>query len=77
MAIYIQYICKNSKCDNIFLAEDIGNWSEPQKWRYCPECEAKGFEVIRKKPITENLANRMQKLRSKKRSNNILLDCVN
>lgn len=49
---YIQYICKNPKCDSIFLAEDLYNRSTPEHWRYCPECEAIGFEVIR-----ENLKN--------------------
>jgi predicted RNA-binding Zn-ribbon protein involved in translation (DUF1610 family) len=38
---YIQHTCPN--CGEAFLGEDILKRKSLQEWRYCPECESKGF----------------------------------
>lgn len=40
---YIQHICKNKKCDRIFLDKDLTNADAPQTWKYCPICVRLGF----------------------------------
>jgi len=44
---YMQFICKNQNCGRIFIAEDLYERKTPEKYRYCDECEAKGFPIIR------------------------------
>lgn len=51
--IYVVHVCKNSKlgdkeenyCNNCFIDVDkTGATTYPPTWKYCPECEAKGFK---------------------------------
>lgn len=54
--VYIVHHCKNTKlnpkdkdyCNNCFIDVDKNNSQSPPKWKYCPECEAKGFKNPRK-----------------------------
>lgn len=48
--VYMQYVCKNPSCDAIFIAQDLYGRATPERWRYCPVCEAKGFPVIKNDP---------------------------
>lgn len=50
----MQYICKNPECDCMFIAEDLYGRKTPETFRYCPECEKKGFTQIRR----DNLNNK-------------------
>ena len=54
---FMQYFCKNPECGAIFIAEDLCNRKKPETWRYCPDCEAKGFPVIRQDPDLEKNRN--------------------
>lgn len=54
MTLYITHFCKNPKCNNIFLDKDIYKRNAPQSWRYCLDCEAKGYPVIKKDPNADN-----------------------
>lgn len=52
--VWMQYYCKNEKyCGAFFTWHDLAGWRSPQTWRYCHECEAKGYPVIRVKPVSE------------------------
>ncbi len=53
--LYIAHVCLNSKlprnhkdyCERGFIAESTyTNTITEQCWKYCPECEAKGFPII-------------------------------
>lgn len=75
--LYVTHTCKNSKrktkdpdyCFNAFVAEDYTNAQcYPPTWRYCPDCEAKGFsneeELKKKQAIYERQRQlRMESLR--------------
>lgn len=52
--IFMQYFCKNPNCNNIFIAEDLYGRKTPETFRYCPECEANGFPVIREDVKNQN-----------------------
>lgn len=44
---FMYHYCKNPKCGKAFIAEDFHRRMTPQGGRYCDECEAIGFPVIR------------------------------
>lgn len=75
---YIAHACLNSKlskndkdfCERGFIAEAPSKETcAEQCWKYCAECEAKGFPVITKKPINEKLKAKMTKARAAKNKN--------
>lgn len=49
---YVMHVCKNSKlkpnnpdyCDRAWIDEDLHNTQKPPTWKYCVECEKKGFK---------------------------------
>ena len=50
---YVIHICKNSRlqpneadyCDRVWIDKDLHNAQDrPACWKYCPECEKKGFK---------------------------------
>lgn len=44
ITIYMQYTCKNKKCQRAFIDEDLRGRMTPETWKYCPECvEKHGF----------------------------------
>ena len=58
--IYVVHVCRNSKlptddpnyCNNCWIDVDKTHATTfPPTWKYCPECEAKGF----KNPKTRNV----------------------
>jgi len=62
----MQYFCKNHECKRIFLAEDLGQWTKPQAWRYCFECESGQYPIIREKPVTEFTKIKIKKMLASK-----------
>lgn len=59
--VYVTHTCKNSKlpktdpnyCFNAWIDEDKTNVHDtPPTWKYCPECEKKGFKNPKKKKYT-------------------------
>lgn len=84
--LYIAHVCLNSKlkplvkgqkhpdfCDSGFV--DISPTSSTigeQCWKYCPNCESKGFPVIKhpkKKILNENQKNALKKSRKSTNGN--------
>ena len=60
----MQHICKNPECNRIFLAEDLYKRTTPETFRYCTDCEKKGFPKIRfdrknKKMVRETAFGRL------------------
>lgn len=41
---YVVHFCKNPECNNCWIDEDRYNSMKPPRWKYCPECEEKGFK---------------------------------
>lgn len=78
--IFITHTCKNSRlksndpnyCFNGWVDEDKHNSMKPPLWKYCPECEAKGFKNPKTRKCTrtpeqiESFKQRMQKYRANK-----------
>lgn len=61
---YMQYVCKNPDCERMFLEKDLYRRITPETFRYCEECEKKGFPKIRfdvkkGKPPKNNLRRRL------------------
>ncbi len=49
---YVVHYCKNKKCNNSWIDEDITNAkSRPPQWKYCPECCQKNGYENQTKPI--------------------------
>ena len=78
--IYVVHHCKNSKlkptdenyCNNCFIDIDKTNCTtHPPTWKYCPECEKKGFKNPRTRQVTrtpeqiEAFKQRMAEYRAK------------
>jgi hypothetical protein len=60
MAIYVAHDCKNTECNNRWLEVDLYNaQSIPPKWRYCPECQAKGMKS-EKNPLRVSQGSKLQ-----------------
>lgn len=55
---YMQFICKNQDCGRMFIAEDLYERKTPEKYRYCAECEANGFPVIRQDEKNKKMVRR-------------------
>ena len=74
---YVIHLCKNSHsstdyCDRVWIDEDRTNAeSYPPTWKYCPECEKKGFKNPKRKNLTDEqrakLAERLKKAREAKK----------
>ena len=74
---YITHVCLNSRldksnrdyCDRGFvdICPTRATQSE-QCWKYCPECEAKGYPKIFKKPIDQSKVERGKKLQARLRN---------
>lgn len=65
---YVMHICKSNDCNNAWLDMDEYNATAyPPKWRYCPDCKAKGLKE-KKDPAKilrgQELADQMKKKRS-------------
>ena len=42
---YVIHVCKNPNCNNCWIDEDRYNAQDrPPQWKYCSECEKKGFK---------------------------------
>ena len=80
--VYVNHTCRNARlkptdadyCNNCFVDVDRTNCTtHPPTWKYCPECEAKGFKnpKTRKKTQTpeqiEAFKQRMAKFRESKK----------
>ena len=50
---YIVHFCKNPECNNCWVDEDLHNSTKPPRWKYCTECEAKGFKNPKRKKCTK------------------------
>lgn len=70
---YIVHYCKNPECNNCWVDEDRYNATKPPHWKYCPECEAKGFKNPKRRKSTktpeqiEAFKQRMAEYRRKKK----------
>mgnify|MGYP003593282864 CR=1 FL=1 len=60
--MYVVHTCKNSKlkptdenyCNNCFIDVDKTNCTtHPPTWKYCPECEKKGFKNPKTRQVTK------------------------
>lgn len=83
--IYVTHTCKNSKlpkndpnyCDRAFVDEDRTNVKDiPPSWKYCPECEKKGFKnpKVRKSSKTpEQIEAFKKRMEEYRRNKNVLL----
>ena len=82
--MYVIHFCKNSRlsttnenyCNNCWIDVDKTNvTSIPPSWKYCKECEAKGFKNPKTRNITrtpeqiEKFKQRMQEYRERKKQN--------
>ena len=77
---YVIHICKNSKlkpnnpdyCDRAWIDEDLHNTQKPPTWKYCAECEKKGFKNPKRRKSSktpeqiEAFKQRMAEYRRKK-----------
>ena len=60
----MQYFCKNTACDWIFLDEDLRGRTMPEKWKYCPQCvERYGFNNPDKPPEIERSEEQLKVLK--------------
>lgn len=59
---YVTHTCKNSKlnpkdpnyCDRAWVDEALHNATgTPPTWKYCPECEKKGFKNPKRRKCTK------------------------
>lgn len=81
--IFVAHVCKNSTlsptdenyCNRIWIDVDkTGATSYPPTWKYCKECEAKGFKNPKTRNITrtpeqiEAFKQRMAEYREKRRN---------
>ena len=56
----MQYICRNKKCQRIFLDESpFDSCLGVQKWKYCPQCVEAGFVNPDVRPISEAKKNQI------------------
>lgn len=82
--IYVVHICKNSKlppthkdyCNNCWIDIDKTHATTyPPQWKYCPQCEAKGFKNPKTRQVTrtpeqiEKFKQRMKEYRENKEKN--------
>lgn len=77
---YVMHVCKNSKlkpnnpdyCDRAWIDEDLHNAQKPPTWKYCVECEKKGFKNPKRRKSSktpeqiEAFKQRMAEYRRKK-----------
>lgn len=64
---YVVHHCKNKDCNTAWLDEDENNaQSSPPKWRYCPDCQAKGM-VATKDPNKIARGQEMARYQKEKR----------
>ena len=69
---YIVHFCKNPECNNAWIDEDRYNAERPPHWKYCPECESKGFKNPKRRKSSktpeqiEAFKQRMAEYRRKK-----------
>lgn len=64
MKIYVIHICKNTKCNNAWIDEDLTNAkTRPPKWKYCKDCcEKYGYVNPEFPPKRKNAKERIQRL---------------
>ncbi len=82
--IYVIHFCKNTRlkptdknyCNNCFVDTDKTHVTTiPPSWKYCPECETKGFKNPKTRKITrtpeqiEAFKQRMQEYRNNNKAN--------
>lgn len=67
--VYVVHICRNSKrptddpnyCNNCWIDVDKTHATTyPPTWKYCPQCEAKGF----KNPKTRNVTRTPEQIQA-------------
>jgi hypothetical protein len=47
---FVIHVCKNPECNNCWIDEDRYNaQNKPPQWKYCPECEKRGFKNPKRK----------------------------
>ena len=81
--VYVVHVCKNSKlpssdpnqCNNCWIDIDKTHATTfPPTWKYCKECEAKGFKNPKTRNITrtpeqiEKFKQRMAEYRERKKN---------
>lgn len=84
--IYVTHTCKNSKlkptdpnyCNRAWVEEDLHNaTSMPPTWKYCSDCEAKGFKNSKRRKSSktpeqiEAFKKRMEEYRKNKKNGRI------
>lgn len=57
--IYVVHYCKNKKCNNAWIDEDLTNAkSRPPTWKYCKECCTKYGYVNPPQPPKKKLSEK-------------------
>jgi len=55
---YVLHFCRNKKCNNGWIDEDLTKITSPPKWKYCKECAEKlGIDYDTQTP-TSNLTEK-------------------
>ena len=61
MVDYVIHYCKNPKCNNSWIDEDLTNaQTRPPRWKYCDECCKKYGYVNPKTPPKKKLSQKQQ-----------------
>lgn len=60
--VYMQYFCKNLKCNNGFIDEDLRGRMTPEKWKYCDECIEKYGFVNPDRPPESKLSRKQEEI---------------
>ena len=60
---YVIHFCHNKKCNNSWIDKDLTNVkSRPPSWKYCPECETKGFVNPERPPLLKTQKTKIEKM---------------
>jgi hypothetical protein len=55
--IFVMHVCKNSKCNNAWIDEDLTNAkTNPPQWKFCKECCEKYGFINSKSPPKKKLS---------------------
>lgn len=64
MKKFVVHFCKNPKCNNAWIDEDLTNAkTRPPQWKYCKDCcEKYGYTNPKIPPKRKNATERIQRL---------------
>lgn len=63
---YVLHICKNTKCNNGWIDEDLTNAkSRPPSWKYCGDCCKKYGFINPARPLKKKLSEKQKEALTK------------